>query len=94
MDAQVAWLRAQFDEDEVWASRLPNEAGQIFNGEQFVDAPNRVRMLREVEAKRQMLDEHLSYYGEGSDANWPVRVLTWLTLPYAHRPGYRDEWKP
>lgn len=25
---------------------------------------------------------------------WPCNTLRYLALPYADRPGYRDEWKP
>lgn len=25
---------------------------------------------------------------------WPCRTLRFLALPYADRPGYREEWKP
>lgn len=98
----MKWLTAQLDKDQADVElaigiELENLAqdGRPTTREALlaeVSWPN--RGLREVEAKRQMLDEHLSYYGEGSDANWPVRVLTWLALPYADRPGYRDEWKP
>lgn len=55
---------------------------------------NPARVLAEVEAKRQMLDQHVGYYGTGDDSSWPVRVLTLLALPYTSHPDYREEWKP
>lgn len=68
------------------------------------------RSLREVEAKRRMLDEvrdakdTLVAVQEDSDwdaaACWSERysalrpVLGLLALPYADHPDYREEWKP
>lgn len=88
------WLDAQLDEDENEARRLyPSDAAS--------------RLLREVEAKRQLLDEHPSinvsdlgsdcgtcYRDDGINAHWPCRTLRLLALPYADRPGYRDAWRP
>lgn len=69
------------------------------------------RVLREIDAKRQLLDEHQDV-NDGScgtcvDAKWgypthggsspqrcPCRTLRLLALPYADRPGYREEWRP
>ncbi|WP_329013175.1 DUF6221 family protein [Micromonospora rifamycinica] len=56
------------------------------------------RVLAEVDAKRRILDEH-DPYGTGHD---PCRrnpgryclTARLLALPYADRPGYRDEWRP
>jgi hypothetical protein len=45
------------------------------------------RVLREVEAKRQIIDLVAGAYAGYS-------VLPRLALPYADRPGYREEWKP
>jgi Family of unknown function (DUF6221) len=64
------------------------------------------RVLAEVEAKRAILDEHnLSYEGSrecyscsdkrGDDIEpYPCPTVRLLALPYADRPGYRDEWRP
>ncbi|WP_406735364.1 DUF6221 family protein [Streptomyces sp. NBC_01108] len=49
------------------------------------------RVLREVEAKRQLLDGHTPDY------HWcPMgdNVLKVLALPHADHPDYRDEWRP
>jgi hypothetical protein len=48
------------------------------------------RVLAEVNAKRRILDEAvrlMSYDGE-------FQFLELLALPYADRPGYREEWRP
>jgi hypothetical protein len=52
------------------------------------------RVLREIDAKRQLINWV---------RKWPLRthtpasvdgVLELLALPYADRPGYREEWRP
>ncbi|WP_189079229.1 DUF6221 family protein [Mangrovihabitans endophyticus] len=58
------------------------------------------RVLAEVDAKRRVL----RLYESSSDAQFPDSdggyasaiedVMLLLALPYADRPGYRDEWKP
>jgi hypothetical protein len=58
------------------------------------------RVLREVEAKRRILDDYERYAAERRRAmgGWDSRevspILTALALPYSDRPGYREEWRP
>ncbi|GAA3956909.1 hypothetical protein GCM10022384_07530 [Streptomyces marokkonensis] len=68
------------------------------------------RVLREIDAKRQMLDLHRPVHrrstGSGGEtiedcqvcghfpAQYPCATLRILALPYADRPGYRMEWRP
>ena len=58
------------------------------------------RVLAEVEAKRRIVDEHApdrNGYCPTCDDNTtmaPCPTVRFLGLPYAGRPGYRDEWKP
>lgn len=65
------------------------------------------RVLREIDAKRQLLDEHPSvngsdlgsdcgtcYRGDGVNARWPCRTLRLLAMPYADRAGYQESWRP
>jgi len=62
------------------------------------------RVLAEVEAKRRIVDEHAGYdpktWRTGDAAydctysTWPCFTMRWLALPYADRPGYREEWRP
>ncbi|MFB4280824.1 DUF6221 family protein [Nonomuraea sp. MTCD27] len=52
------------------------------------------RVLREVEAKRRLLQAHLGYYGPGEDEGWPVPTPTLLALPYADHKDYREDWRP
>jgi hypothetical protein len=78
----------------------------------FIAAHNPARVLREIDAKRQIIDQ-CAYWNERAarkavdppkhpqpgldlglllDAMNPV--LRALALPYADRPGYREEWRP
>lgn len=65
------------------------------------------RVLREIDAKRRTVDlcapplvdvtgpgepERSFIPGEGPP--WGMDVLKLLALPYADRPGYREEWRP
>lgn len=59
------------------------------------------RVLREIDAKRRILSEHAlngwvcSTCDNGDvDQTFPCPTLRLLALPYADRPGYREEWAP
>ena len=54
---------------------------------------NPARVLREIEAKRRIVDryEWLREHGDTGGTAW---VLPLLALPYADRPGFREEWRP
>lgn len=68
------------------------------------------RVLREVDAKRQLLALHAVDYrerpervlGEVDDPfcaecvgeRYPCATIRLLALPYVDRPGYREEWRP
>lgn len=75
------------------------------------------RVLREIEAKRRLLDLHEPAMNPGRDSDdddpstwlpvcstcqveiarpgdWPCEHLRLLALPYADRPGFREEWRP
>lgn len=51
------------------------------------------RVLREVEAKRRIVDRYawLRENGDTGDVAW---VLPLLALPYADHPDYQQEWTP
>jgi hypothetical protein len=60
------------------------------------------RVLREVEAKRKILDDHAPVV-DGTQSSWKwfegsesesERILRLLALPYSDRPGFREEWRP
>ncbi|WP_432589953.1 DUF6221 family protein [Streptomyces sp. HD1123-B1] len=59
------------------------------------------RVLREIDAKRRIVAEHdTDGWTTGDrvrDCQWtgrPCQTLRLLALPYADRPGYREEWRP
>jgi hypothetical protein len=64
-------------------------------------------VLRDIAAKRRIIElcepplidvsspgECPPRYIEGRGASWGEPVLRLLALPYADRPGYREEWRP
>jgi hypothetical protein len=68
------------------------------------------RVLREIDAKRRLVELHHAEQVEAINADgdersgywcfecdgepFPCRTLRLLALPYADRPGYREEWAP
>ncbi|MEU3683745.1 DUF6221 family protein [Streptomyces sp. NPDC030592] len=65
------------------------------------------RVLREIDAKRQLFAIHRSEPNPDWDrpgvdgrsctcciTQYPCPTLRLLALPYADRPGYREEWRP
>jgi hypothetical protein len=75
---------------------------------QHVARHDPARVLREIDAKRKLLDLHQEKleqgyssdhcaecgFGETSQSYYPCATLRLLALPYADRPGYREEWRP
>jgi len=54
------------------------------------------RVLREIDAKRRILDDAECLFHSLIDGVLlPAQtILRSLALPYADRPGYREEWRP
>ncbi|MGD6750970.1 DUF6221 family protein [Streptomyces sp. BH105] len=54
------------------------------------------RVLREIDAKRQLIAKAAQLQAQvGDDPFAGVEdLLRLLALPYADRPGYREEWRP
>jgi hypothetical protein len=117
----AGWLRAQFDEDERIARKNTGNDGLGDDGDfpdyrtydgadidaacEFLRRFTSQRELREVEAKRRILDEVVpqvnamddkieSEWGNGGegphDETW--LLLRIMALPFAGRPGYLEEW--
>ncbi|WP_338699170.1 DUF6221 family protein [Streptomyces sp. Q6] len=76
---------------------------------EHIAAHDPARVLREIDAKRQMLTLHAATGGHECstrDERGDIDHCTWvmeseacptlrlLALPYADRPGYREEWRP
>ena len=78
---------------------LYDEGGHDEDQAAFIAEHDPARVLREVEAKRRIIEEH-PYAGAGKcetcdlDRDWPCPTLRLLALPYADRSGYREEWRP
>ncbi|MFF9215595.1 DUF6221 family protein [Streptomyces viridosporus] len=65
----------------------------------YIAAHDPARVLREIDAKRELLRqyEHLKHDVMPDDLTgvWALEAaLRAFALVYAHRPGYREEWRP
>lgn len=81
----------------------PREEGFVFFTTSRVLAECQVkRAIIELHqhAQKRYDQERDSGYGDGSDMEWLTKlealepVARHLALPYADRPGYREEWRP
>lgn len=101
MSGLTEFLRARLDEDKQAARRAldwwdsDREAGYFEwpsrEASTHVARHDPARVLREVEAKRRMLDD--VWGGPDHEEMWDHHVRL-LALPYAQHPGYRPEWAP
>ena len=113
MDDLIAFLRARIDEDEQVATEWPEVMGPPPEGSAFWFDYNghpiyepRQRRLREVEAKRRIIEgcqesleheeqrDHVLDGGDNDSAVQAQFTLRLLALPYSDHEDYRDEWKP
>ncbi|GAA1431763.1 hypothetical protein GCM10009601_51410 [Streptomyces thermospinosisporus] len=90
------WNAAQVDEVD-WEIRSRNAVIGSGLGEEFarhIAEHDPARVLREIDAKRRLIgriNTHATVMG------WDEihgDLLRSLALPYADRPGYREEWRP
>lgn len=86
--------------------RRPLEPGDAA----YIATHDPARVLREIDAKRQLLALHEPGETEYVDGDvcmvcedldvgdegpfYPCKTLRLLALPYADRPGYQDDWRP
>ena len=71
---------------------------------QHIAAWDPARVLREIEAKQRILVEHRQTQprwcavcdvpGDYQGREYACTTVRLLALPYADRPGYREEWRP
>ncbi|MFI0236352.1 DUF6221 family protein [Streptomyces sp. NPDC016845] len=121
MDDLVQWLGEQLDADERIAKACPGDGSWTaddfaavapeLNGEvrQHIAEHDPARVLREIDAKRQLLALHSVAGGHECstrDAHGDIDHCTWvmeseacttlrlLALPNADRPGYLEKWRP
>jgi hypothetical protein len=104
MSDLVEFLRARLDEDEqvarpsLGAERWSPEAINMYapglgaGTLAHIARHDPARVLREVEAKRQLI-AHLIEFMEGDYAPWNEDALKIIALPYADHPSYREEWR-
>jgi hypothetical protein len=65
-------------------------------GAEHIARHDPARVLREVEAKRALLEETIRPYLNNGQTTGNIAwlALRLLALPYSDRPGYRAEWAP
>jgi len=108
MDDLVQFLRNRLDEDEATARRVPLSQAPVelralvprAGGDLYL-AIDPARVLREVEAKQQIVEQYKSICNPPHEEFGPAlsraelsRVLRLLALTYADHPDYRDDWRP
>ena len=110
MSDLITWLRAQLDDDERVARAaspgyLPDDPLASDEDRAHVARWQQARVLVEVDAKRRIIDEYELWAEEQSEdyehaqtehdsAQALLAAIKLLALPYADRPGYREEWRP
>ena len=89
-DDLIAFARAQLDEDEQMLRALDSTALNGIDSTAGWGARDYIeRGLAEVDAKRRILDDC-----EERASIQALRLARLLALPYADRPGYREQWRP
>ncbi len=108
MNELVEFLRARLDED---AAELPDNLHLSWceRAQEYVyagapcDCGNPDRVLREIEAKRRLLEELRPLTAEADGIIWSEysshhgseeTLLALLALPYSDHPDYREDWRP
>lgn len=61
---------------------------------EYMERFDPARVLAEVDAKRQMIDECAVTISQGLSVGLAETMLAMLALPYADHPAYREEWRP
>ena len=107
-DDLTTFLRARLDEDvQSQVPRAVSRAAGPINPRYAGGPYDPVRVIREIEAKRQIIDhaeqwaQTLNYTPDGwteATATAYRMAMEWtlrqLALPYADHPDYRQEWRP
>ena len=109
MEELSTWLRGWYDAEERVARKalgesLPQVAPAMSAGDAHIATYTPERVLLDLALKQRILVLHRqSRLGDGSLAGscascrgetWPCLTMRLLTLPYADRPGYRQQWRP
>lgn len=111
MDDLVAFLRDRLAEDEAAARKVPEDLREIPLGLWAGTGPmehlarhSAARVLREVEAKRRIVDEYAErahydnedwhYEGATGRIHGLGEALRFLASVYSDHPSFREEWRP
>ncbi|MFD3917325.1 DUF6221 family protein [Streptomyces sp. NPDC058603] len=101
MARETDWNDDTFVEDSDGSQILPTVRTRGVTQYQHIARHDPARVLAEVEAKRQITDEHVTRDWKLGDrlhdcqwTKWPCRTLRLLALPYADHDDYREEWRP
>ena len=102
-ESYAEWVIAANGTEVVAGGRWGGEASVFESTEDalHIAAHDPARVLREIDAKRRIIAEHwLNGWvcdtcddGEVPPPPFPCPTLRLLALPYADRPGYREEWR-
>lgn len=76
------------------ASTGPASNMQGMKDAAFIAEHDPARVLRETEAKRRIVAEAAEYQAGMHGYPEMKAVLRLLALPYADRPGFREDWRP
>jgi hypothetical protein len=92
------------------ASTGPASHMQGMKDAAFIAAWDPARVLREIDAKRRIMECHEPWTASNGDticgrcgrehidgrpgAHFPCQTLRLLAAPYSDRPGFREEWSP
>ena len=115
---QGPWRLHRIPADSAWqitgtsgthsVARIP-DSGQNEGTVRHIALHDPARVLREVEAKRAIVERHQlgSWHSHVLDADvktcracgtpdedWPCPDLRLLALPYSDHPDYREDWRP
>lgn len=102
MDDLVGWLTAQIDEDEEHWDAHSDRCLDPQAAKAWCTCGGYKRWLAECDAKRRIVELHhpKEWYAwdpacqlDVPDSGPPCGTLRLLALPYADRPGYREQWR-
>jgi hypothetical protein len=90
----IAFLNARLNEDEGganwYAERMTHTLEPVLT---WANVPLHTRMLREVEAKRRLVEVADTANLADDSAAW-LGILKALAAVYSDHPDYRAEWRP
>jgi hypothetical protein len=99
-----AWRKAE--RPSIWVTRADGPVAQTkdFEDAAHIARHDPARVLRDVEAKRRIIDLHAPRHADDYE-RWgtsdcvacydltPCRTVRLLALPYADHPDYREHWR-